>query len=190
LLIAWLACYGGICNQPPQLHYFVDLTNVSFRLGGLDCRDQSRTRSRLFDCWDFHLETVKYLLTVKTWLVKLSRSRLLIETMSKIEILGFLDCWDVGFERVKKFLDCWDLDFETVKNFLSVEIYFLNYQDLESRSRPCQDKSRPPCLVSFYFFVGLTNVTFHFFVCLTLSKLTTQSRLPKVGQENKPEYYF
>ena len=128
MLIAWLACYGGICNQPPQLHYFVDLTNVSFRLGGLDCRDQSRTRSRLFDCWDFHLETVKYLLTVKTWLVKLSRSRL-----SKIKNQGYQDCWDLGSESVNKLFTVDTCGFWNCWNFSTVETYFLNCQDWESR---------------------------------------------------------
>ncbi len=192
MLIAWLACYGGICNQPPQLHFFVGLTNVSFRLGKSWLSNRERDRDFLTvetstlkllniyrlsshglwncrdrDYWSRSCQKSKFQ-SMETWVLKIVNKLLTVDTC------GFWNCW----------------------NFSTVKTYFWNCQDQDSRSRTCQEKSRTcpnksilPCLVPFRFFVGLTNVTFHFFVGLTLSKLTTQSRPAKVGQENKPEYY-
>ncbi len=65
-------------------------------------------------------------LTIKTWILKMLTSRLLIETMSKIEILGYRNCWD--------------LVFETTHNFSTVATWFMKLSRLRSPMTPCQNK--------------------------------------------------
>ncbi len=50
--------------------------------------------------------------------------------------------------------DCRDVLYQTVGKILTVQTYFLNCQDRESRLRPCRDKSRLP-RPTFLFFVVL-----------------------------------
>jgi hypothetical protein len=115
-------------------------------------------------CREVLFQTVDTFLTCQDKLFELSRSRVLIETMSWNEILGHKPCQDVSFWAVQTFLtvetsffkllrslNMWRCPFSNCRYFLemsrqafwTVEIKSLHWDKLRSRSR-CLDMLRCP----------------------------------------------
>ncbi len=112
--------------------------NIS-KVGGLNSRDQSRSRSRFLDTSRLTFESVEIYLDGRDQLLKVSRSRVSIEISTKIEILGHKPCRDFVFWTVETSLDSRDRFFK------------LSRKSRLSRPALCQcrdrDKSRPPSLI-------------------------------------------
>ena len=68
------------------------------RLGVWKCQEFVECQ----ECLNWRLSRLSRLdwLTIKTWILKMLRSRLLIETMSKIETLSYRDCRYLVYETV------------------------------------------------------------------------------------------
>ena len=98
------------CGFPFDLQ--ANQTIVLFsKVGGLDSRDQSRSRSRFLDTSRLTFESVEIYLDGRDQLLKVSRSRVSIEISTKIEILGHKPCRDFVFWSV----------FQTVEKISTVE---------------------------------------------------------------------
>ncbi len=89
-------------------------------------------------CRDFGFWTVETFSSIKTWVFELSRLRISIKTMSKVEILGHKPCWDIGFWIVE--IESLDRDhvktlvFELSRLSWQSRYGFLNFRDfLDSR---------------------------------------------------------
>jgi hypothetical protein len=137
----------------------VTVCYVMCKLGGLDGRDQSRSRtsfvSRLTfeNRWDYPSR--------RDQLLKVSRSRVLIEILTKIEILGHKPCQDFVFWTVENVLHVETNFWKPLRMSIMSRSTFENRRDLESRSRPCRDKSRPPSLVMWRY-VKLCDVMWRY----------------------------
>ena len=75
-------------------------------------------------CRDIIFQTVETFSTVEMSVFELSRSRVSIETLTKIETLGHKPCWDFIFWTVETSLNSRDQFLKPVKIFSTVEINF------------------------------------------------------------------
>ena len=116
------------------------------KLGGLDGRDQSRSRSRTSFVSRLTFENRRDYPSRRDQLLKVSRSRVSIEISTKIEILGHKPCRDFVFWTVENVLHVETNFWKPSRMSIMSRSTFENRRDRESRSRPCRDKSRPPRL--------------------------------------------
>jgi hypothetical protein len=114
--------------------------------GGLDSRDQSRSRSRTSIVSRLTFENGRDYPSRRDQLLKVSRSRVPIEISTKIEILKHKPCRDFIFWTVENILHVKTNFWKLSRMSIMSRSTFENRRDRESRSRPCRDKSRPPGL--------------------------------------------
>jgi hypothetical protein len=122
---------------------------IFFKLGGLDGRDQSRSRSRTSFVSRLTFENRRDYPSRRDQLLKVSRSRVSIEISTKIEILGHKPCRDFVFWTVENVLHVETNFWKPSRMSIMSRSTFENRRDRESRSRPCRDKLRPPSLLIF-----------------------------------------
>ena len=116
------------------------------KLGGLDGRDQSRSRSRTSFVSRLTFENRRDCPSRWDQLLKVSRSRVSIEILTKIEILGHKPCWDFVFWAVENVLHVETNFWKPSRLSITSRLTLFWRRDRESRSRPRRDKSRPPRL--------------------------------------------
>jgi len=128
---------------------FTYLIKHNFKVGGLDSRDQLRSRSRTSFMSILTFENRRECPSCRDQLLKVSRSRDLIEILTKIEILGHKPCRDFVFWTVENVLYVETNFWKPSRMSIMSRSTYENRRDRESRSRPCRDKSRPPSLHNF-----------------------------------------
>ncbi len=124
---------------------------LNIKVGGLDSRDQSRSRSRFLDTSRLTFESVEIYLDGRDQLLKVSRSRVSIEISTKIEILGHKPCRDFVFWTVETSLDSRDRFFKLSRKSRLSRPALCQCRDRESWSRHDRDKSRPPSLLNIFY---------------------------------------
>jgi hypothetical protein len=140
---------------------------IFFKLGGLDGRDQSRSRSRTSFVSRLTFENRRDYPSRRDQLLKVSRSRVSIEISTKIEILGHKPCRDFVFWTVENVLHVETNFWKPSRMSIMSRSTFENRRDRESRSRPCRDKSRPPSLI-FFQLCNLQSYLLGPFRCLNI----------------------
>ena len=120
------------------------------KLGGLDGRDQSRSRSRTSFVSRLTFENRRDYPSRRDQLLKVSRSRVSIEISTKIKILGHKPCRDFVFWTIENVLHVETNFWKLSRMSIMSRSTFENRRDRESRSRPCRDKSRPPSLERWF----------------------------------------
>ncbi len=123
---------------------------LNTKVGGLESRDQSRSRLRFLDTSRLTFESVEIYLDGQDQLLKVSRSRVSIEISTKIEILGHKPCRDFVFWTVETSLDSRDRFFKLSRKSRLSRPALCQCRDRESRSRHDRDKSRPPSLLNTF----------------------------------------
>ncbi len=107
------------------------------RPGGLDSREQSRSRSRRLDLSRSVFKTSRDFLDGRDRLLEVSRSRLSIKISTKIETLVHKPCRDVVFWTVETyFLKLSKISRRSRSTFRSVEIESLDRDHVETNRDP------------------------------------------------------
>jgi hypothetical protein len=102
--------------------------------GGLDCREQSRSRSRFLDLSRSTFESVEIFSTHRDVLFQTVEIEISIKTLTKIEIyrdFRVIETVEPWILNCREYLNSRDVVFQTVKNFSTVETWFFQM----SRSR-------------------------------------------------------